>query len=89
MSRILKDDVNFGYEEYEGEIITHVNKTPVKNLTHLRELCEEENDSKYVVFTIEEQETVVIDKELAKKRENAIFKKFGIKRRTNLDKEDD
>eukprot|EP01091_Cochliopodium_minus_P008474 TRINITY_DN1930_c0_g1_i1.p1 TRINITY_DN1930_c0_g1~~TRINITY_DN1930_c0_g1_i1.p1 ORF type:complete len:500 (-),score=149.83 TRINITY_DN1930_c0_g1_i1:18-1517(-) len=83
LSRILKDELNFGYESLEGTILKKLNGTPVKNLRHLKELVESAKDF-FIVYEFDENKKVALKKNVVEQRNESILKVHKIPSNSNL-----
>ncbi|MCS7151336.1 MAG: serine protease [Endomicrobia bacterium] len=75
--RVLSDEVNIGYQEYQHVILKSVNNEPVKSLNHLVELCEKSN-VEYIEFKLENGERIVVNAQKCKDAKNRILNKYKI-----------
>jgi S1-C subfamily serine protease len=83
LTRILADDVNYGYEDECEKIVTKHNGVEIKNLKHLFLLISE-TKSGFVKIELSDNSILVFDAEEANKRTESILTKHKIPGVTNL-----
>lgn len=83
LTRILADDVNYGYEDETEKIVTKHNGVEIKNLKHLYQLISETKTG-LVRIELSDHSILVFDAEEANKKTENILKKHKIPAMTNL-----
>jgi len=83
LTRILADDINYGYEDECEKIVTKHNGVEIKNLKHLFLLISE-TKTVFVKIELSDNSILVFDAEEANNRTESILKKHKIPAVTNL-----
>lgn len=60
LSQILAADINVTYQQYVPNMVTHFNKTPIRNLKHLVEMVES-NQEPFLRFDLESERALILD----------------------------
>lgn len=60
LSQILAADINVTYQQYCPNVITHVNRVPIRNLRHLVELVDA-NTAPFLRFDLESERVIILD----------------------------
>ena len=76
ISQVLSDEVNVGYEDFYYQLVKEVNGTPVKDLNHLAELLEKEED-RVKIQTLNDK-WIMLDAQLARHRHSEILMRYQI-----------
>lgn len=84
LSRVLRDQVNFGYEGIEGLVLKKVNGNSVKNLEHLKQLVDELS-ADFIDFEFEDKVHVALKRNVVLERDEKILKMHRIPSSNNFD----
>jgi hypothetical protein len=84
LTRILTDEVNFGYEDCEFLTLTSVNGIPIKNLLHVQSILKE-TTVPIVEFLFGASEIVALERTEAATASERILKQHKIIKDNNLD----
>ncbi len=76
-TKILSNDVNFGYDSFEKWTVEFVNGIPIRNFAHFANLLEN-NQNKYVIFENKEGNQMIINHQQALQNEASIFRNYGV-----------
>jgi len=60
LSQILAADINVTYQQYIPNVVTHVNRIPIRNLRHLVEICDS-NTQPYLRFDLESERVIILN----------------------------
>jgi len=60
LSQILAADINVTYQQYVPNVITHVNRIPIRNLRHLVELVDA-NTEPFLRFDLESERVIILN----------------------------
>ena len=77
LQKVLADRVNRGYHDFESTVISRVQGTRIRSMHHLIELIESSSDP-FVRLETQDHEEIVIDRELASTRQDAILRRYGV-----------
>lgn len=76
ISQILSDEVNIGYEDFYYHLVKEVNDIPIRDLNHLAELLDREEDQ--VKIRTLNDKWVMIDARLARSRHAEILERYQV-----------
>jgi len=77
LSQILAADINVTYQQYVPNVATHFNRVPIKNLRHLMEMVEANNEP-YLRFDLESERVIILDANDAAKQSGHILESHNI-----------
>lgn len=77
LSQVLASDVNIGYEDMSNQQVLKLNEIKIKNIRHLAHIVDSCND-KYLIFELEDNFLVVMDRQAASAATPQILKDYGI-----------
>lgn len=77
LSQVLANDVNIGYEDMSNQQVLKLNGIKVKNIRHLAHIVDSCND-KYLIFELEDNFLVVMERQAASAATPQILKDYGI-----------
>ena len=83
LSRILRDEVNFGYDDLEGRILKKVNDVEIENLSHLKSLIES-SQSFFILFEFDEKRKVALKRNLVLQKNDSILEVHKIPSNSNI-----
>uniref|UniRef100_A0A6B2L2R0 Protease Do-like PDZ domain-containing protein n=1 Tax=Arcella intermedia TaxID=1963864 RepID=A0A6B2L2R0_9EUKA len=83
LARILVDEVNWGYEDTQGSVVTKLNQIEIINLKHLYDIIQESKDT-FLKFELGMDGVVCINREAGMKATEKILKVHKINSMTNL-----
>lgn len=81
LTRVFKDDVNFGYEALQFSVVRSINGTPIRSVADLTRVIES-TESDFMVLKASNDATIVLPgakNKLAAKANKRIGKRYGIK----------
>jgi S1-C subfamily serine protease len=78
LTHVFPHEVNSGYHEFYNMIITHVNDSPVDNMTQLVERIKEAKESDFIEFRTNNGCRIVLDPEKVSKAQDAIAETYSI-----------
>jgi S1-C subfamily serine protease len=76
ITQILSDEVNVGYEDFYYQLVKEVNGTPIRDLDHLAELLDQEEDRAQIQTL--NNKWIMIDAQLARRRHAEILERYQI-----------
>ena len=92
MCRVIVNEINYGYEDFEGEVVKSVNGVNVNNMKHLYELLNDPNNPEIIEIMVGHY-LICIEKSLVPKASKQIMKQHKIPKVTNIfdvpDEDDD
>lgn len=77
LSQVLASDVNIGYEDMSNQQVLKLNEIKIKNIRHLAHIVDSCND-KYLIFELEDNFLVVMERQAASAATPQILKDYGI-----------
>lgn len=77
INRILKDTVNFGYDNLRWSIISEINGQKIRNMEDLVSIVEKTEEPYYVIIT-ESGEKIILDKKEIENNKENILHKYGL-----------
>jgi len=77
LSQILAADINVTYQQYVPNVITHVNRIPIKNLSHLVELVDS-NTEPFLRFDLESDRVIIVSAAEAAVQSGSILEHHNI-----------
>jgi len=77
LSQILAADINVTYQQYVPNVVTHVNRIPVRNLRHLVEAVDS-NTEPFLRFDLESERVVILNAEDAATQSGSILEHHNI-----------
>jgi len=81
LTRVFKDDANFGYEALQFSVVRSINGTPISSVADLTRVIES-TDSEFLVLKVSKDASIVlpgVKNKLATKANKRISKRYGIK----------
>ncbi|EGC34675.1 hypothetical protein DICPUDRAFT_153086 [Dictyostelium purpureum] len=84
LSQVLFDKTNHGYSNLSLCEVKKVNGVPVRNLKHLVQLIES-NENKYLVITLEHENLIILDKDEAQEANVRVMSQHAIPHLKSLD----
>lgn len=84
LTRVLEDEINIGYSDYENSVISYVNGKKISDILDLVKAVEE-NKEKYHVFIDEYGNQIVLENNKVKERNKIIMDRYKI----NSDRSED
>jgi len=84
LSQILAADINVTYQQYVPNVITHVNRVPIKNLRHLVELVDT-NTEPFLRFDLESDRVIILNAKDAGTQSGCILEHHNIPSAKSVD----
>jgi len=84
LSQILAADINVTYQQYVPNVITHVNRIPIRNLRHLVELVDS-NTEPFLRFDLESERVIILNAKDASTQSGCILEHHNIPNAKSLD----
>jgi len=84
LSQILAADINVTYQQYCPNVITHVNRVPVRNLRHLVELVDS-NTEPFLRFDLESERVIIMSTQEATTQSGEILEHHNIPHNKSID----
>jgi len=84
LSQILAADINVTYQQYVPNVVTHVNRVPIRNLRHLVELVDSNTES-FLRFDLESERVVILNAQDAVTQSGSILEHHNIPSAKSVD----
>jgi len=84
LSQILAADINVTYQQYVPNVITHVNRIPIRNLRHLVELVDA-NTEGFLRFDLESDRVIILNAGDAASQSGCILDSHNIPHAKSID----
>jgi len=84
LSQILAADINVTYQQYVPNVVTHVNRVPIRNLRHLVELVDK-NTAPFLRFDLESERVIILNAEDAATQSSHILESHNIPSAKSID----
>jgi len=84
LSQILAADINVTYQQYVPNVVTHVNRVPIRNLRHLVELVDA-NTAPFLRFDLESERVIILNTVDANKESGEILESHSIPSAKSID----
>lgn len=78
LQKVLADEMNQGYHEYENHIVVRVDGTTIATLRHLVQIVEE-GAGPYVTVELADGQKIVLDRKKAIERRDEILERFNVR----------